>query len=108
MNKIKQSIIKDYQDKIGLYEDFASSVADILGILLKDNNFFIQTISPRAKTIDSLRDKLGRLDLRKLKIEKFSDIQDLAGVRIIFYLESDAERFVTHIYNEFGRENLIE
>lgn len=107
MNKIKQSIIKDYQDKIGLYEDFAKSVADILGILLKDNNFFVQTISPRAKTIDSLRDKLGRLNLRKLKIEKFSDIQDLAGVRIIFYLESDAERFVTHIYNEFGRENIL-
>ena len=108
MKKIKQSIIKDYQDKMGLYKDFASSVKDILKILLKDNGFFFQNISPRAKTIDSLKDKLCRLDLRKFKINKFSDIQDLAGVRIIFYLESDAKRFVDHIYREFGRKNILE
>jgi len=107
MNKIKQSIIKDYENKAGLYEDFAKAVAFILGVLLKDKKFFFQVISPRAKTIDSLEYKLNRSNLKKLNIKKYSDIQDLAGVRIIFYLESDAKRFTPYIYDEFGDKNII-
>jgi len=102
----KKIIIENYRDRVSFYEDFANTIAIFLKILLKNNNFFFQTILHRAKTADSLEDKINDPD-SKLNIRKFSDIQDLAGVRVIFYLKSDIERFIPNIYKEFGEKNIL-
>lgn len=77
-----------------LYLDFANAVAAILESALAAANppFHIQYIQRRAKAIESLAHKIPnreRLDPEHIE----HDIKDLAGCRLIFYTNSEVDRF---------------
>jgi ppGpp synthetase/RelA/SpoT-type nucleotidyltranferase len=77
------------------YEAFAAKVRFILEAALQAAGDVPtpQSIQCRAKGIDSLRRRLteaGQLETRTLELER----RDLAGVRLIFYTNSDVDRFL--------------
>ena len=77
------------QSGYGLYDAFAKEVRKILGKALDEfPKIKCQVIQARAKSVDSLKNKLGDNDTAD--IEKC--IKDLAGVRIILYTNSDVDR----------------
>ena len=81
--------------KRNLYEQFASTVKDILSAAITNSvyTYHLQQIQHRAKTVESLRKKLeprGSLDADKIEDE----IIDLAGCRVIFYYNDDVNAFI--------------
>jgi len=108
---IKKDIIKkfinEYKSQQSIYEDFAKTVGFILETILKNNEFRYQTVFSRGKEISSLQKKIT--ENKKLqKLKTVTEIDDLAGCRVIFYLDSDIGKFKIYIYKEFDiiKENL--
>jgi ppGpp synthetase/RelA/SpoT-type nucleotidyltranferase len=108
---IKKDIIKkfinEYKSQQSIYEDFVKTVGFILETLLKNNEFRYQTVFSRGKEISSLQKKITE-DKKLQKLKTVTEIDDLAGCRVIFYLDSDIEKFKIYIYKEFDiiKENL--
>ena len=84
-----ERLLSEYREKYDLYADFAAKIASILEQVLKDNTYRYQLVSHRAKRPHSA----GPRFIEK-KCKELGDLKDLAGCRIIFYLESDVESFV--------------
>jgi ppGpp synthetase/RelA/SpoT-type nucleotidyltranferase len=77
-----------YKDCIGTYESLAHKVVDIIRENLKENDIQYHSVTSRVKSLESYTNKA--------KNEKYSDvineIKDMAGIRVITYLESDVKR----------------
>ncbi len=97
-----KKLLQEYESIKPLYKDFSLAVKFILETILKDNQFKYQIVSCREKSIASLGKKL-REDpkVKKIKLNSVQEIDDLAGCRIIFYIDDDVQRFIKHIYKEF-------
>ncbi len=92
--------VKNYKLQQATYRDFADTVKSILEALLDKNEFRHQIVSSREKSVGSLEEKL-RSDKEVNGITDVNEIDDLAACRIIFYLESDIQRFAQYIYQNF-------
>ncbi|OZI62108.1 RelA/SpoT domain-containing protein [Bordetella genomosp. 11] len=88
--------IDEYAGKyFALYESFAETVQFIVkkALLVAETVPHPQSIQYRAKSIESLRNRLaddGKLESQTLE----QDRRDLAGVRIILYTNNDVENFL--------------
>lgn len=89
--------LKEYKPLKELYRDFSYTIKFLLENLLRKNNFRYQAVAYREKSEKSLRDKLETIK----KIKSVKDIDDLAGCRIIFYLDNDVQRIIQYLQNEF-------
>ncbi len=89
--------LKEYKSIKDLYGDFSYTTKFILENLLRKNNFKYQAITFREKSEKSLRDKLETIK----SIKAVKDIDDLAGCRIIFYLDNDVQRVIQYLQDEF-------
>jgi ppGpp synthetase/RelA/SpoT-type nucleotidyltranferase len=98
--KINKNLIEEYKSKQSVYDNFAKTVESILKTLLEINEFRYQNVYSRGKEIISLRRKINEHE-KFQKIETVTEIDDLAGCRVIFYLDNDIERFRNYIYKEF-------
>lgn len=77
------------------YEQFADTVASILQAAIKASpqDFRLQQIQKRAKSVKSLKRKLAERKLTESSnIE--DELKDLAGCRLIFYTNTDVDRFL--------------
>lgn len=101
MTKAKKSKTDDYLNEYKplkeLYRDFSYTTKFILENLLRKNSFKYQAITYREKDEKTLKDKLETIK----KIKSVKDIDDLAGCRIIFYLDNDVQRIIQYLQNEF-------
>ncbi|MBE3128182.1 MAG: RelA/SpoT domain-containing protein, partial [Actinobacteria bacterium] len=106
MGTIKK-FIEEYKIKQSIYADFAGKIHSLLKILLEDNEFRYQNVFSRGKELNSLRRKIIEHE-EVQKLEAVTEINDLAGCRVIFYLDKDIERFRNYIYKEFDvvKDNL--
>lgn len=95
-----EKFLRDYKPLQSTYKDFAKSIKFILKKTLEKNNFHYQIVTYREKSIKSLKNKL-KDNPHLLKLHDVKKIKDLAGCRIIFYLESDIQRFIKYIDDEF-------
>ena len=96
--KIEKHIEK-YSSSKEKYARFAESISQLLRQLLKASGLNSQSITFRAKEIEKLREKYQR---KPSLIEKsLGDIQDLAGCRVIFYLEEKIAPFIEVLKREF-------
>jgi len=100
---LSERLIEEYRGKYELYTDFCATIGSILETILKGKEFRYQIVSYRAKKLTSAVTKL-----RDKTCKKLDDLTDLAGCRVIFYLESDINKFLHEIYTTFGRENILE
>jgi len=80
-----------------LYEAFAARVASLVGELLTTSHISHSQVEHRAKTTDSVAEKVRR----KGYTNPLSDIKDLAGVRVIVYYHDDVQRVAEMIRREF-------
>lgn len=104
-----EDITKLYLKQMPVYEKFGKDIVSILSYLLSSNDIWVQSITSRAKGLDSLLKKCERFpSLAKISKEGIIPFEDLAGARITLYLESDIDKVIGLIYNEFGTENIIE
>lgn len=87
----------EYKSLKELYKDFSYTIKFLLENLLRKNSFKYQAITYREKDEKSLKDKLNTIK----KIKSVKDIDDLAGCRIIFYLDNDIQRVIQYLQNEF-------
>lgn len=101
MDDIKEKLLKEYTEKEPLYIEFASLVRNLLQVFLDGQGFKFQ-ISHRAKEKCKLAEKIDRKNQDGKQYTKLEDVEDLAGVRIVFYLESDKKRFLNLFLSEFN------
>ena len=77
-----------YNEKQSLFESLANKVADIIKENVEENKVQYHSVSSRRKSLESFT--------AKAKEEKYTDpvnqIKDMAGVRVITYLETDVSR----------------
>lgn len=90
----KTKIIQEYKEKLNLYREFSFVVRNILEQFLNNQGLRFQLISNRAKGLEKLSEKIDRKQSEGKKYKKLNDIEDLAGIRIVFYLESDKGKFL--------------
>lgn len=97
----KQILLEEYAKKEHLYVELAFLIRSLLEGFLRANNFKFQ-IFHRAKDKQSLKDKLERKIEEGKEYKSLDEIKDLAGVRIVFYLEDDEKNFLQLFFREFG------
>lgn len=103
--KNADKLLKEYNAKRELYRDFSLTVKSILERLLVDFKF--QVITAREKNPSRLHEKIIRKAKEKGNAYKSLDeIEDLAGVRVVFYLESQKQIFLDILKKEIGENNL--
>ena len=100
-----KKIATEYQTHAVLYQNFCSTLRNLLVNLL-DNQGFKYQISSRVKTLDSIKEKIQRNKTKGKIYRRLSDIEDVAGVRIVFYLESDKNKFIRILFKEFTPDKL--
>jgi len=105
-NNIEQ-LLAEYQERRPLFEEFNLAVLKLLQIMLDEGGYKYH-ISYRTKAIDSLKEKLARKESEGKVFERLEDIKDLAGVRIIFYFESDKKRFSRKMNREISGQLILE
>lgn len=104
MKKADQ-LTTEYLYQRGLYNDFAEEIKGILSQLLLGTDIKIYSISARAKDPAKLREKIIKKQKEGKKYEILTDIEDLAGVRVVPYLESQKQEIANLIYKEFEDAN---
>lgn len=75
-----------YMKKRSTYETLASNVASIIHGVLDQKEITYHTITSRAKDIERYREKALKYENPR------SQIMDMAGIRIITYIDSDAKK----------------
>ncbi|MDO8656285.1 MAG: RelA/SpoT domain-containing protein, partial [Nanoarchaeota archaeon] len=83
-----------------LYGRFVSTIKFLLEQLLSQNDFRAQFVAARVKNIISLRKKIKK-NGAYLKMKSVAELDDLAGCRIIFYIEKDVDRIFPLIRKAF-------
>jgi ppGpp synthetase/RelA/SpoT-type nucleotidyltranferase len=91
-------ILETYLSVRPRYEVFGKRVADLLESLITEADIRILMVDSRAKTIDSLREKLSRPDK---SYSSLSEIPDLAGVRVIAFYQDDCTRIAELVKSQF-------
>jgi ppGpp synthetase/RelA/SpoT-type nucleotidyltranferase len=92
-----KKILEDFEKKLPLYQDFCVSMNKLISNLLAQKKYKYQIYS-RVKNLASLKAKMKRKG--KGKYKTLSDIKDLAGIRVVFYLESEKEKFLQDLKRE--------
>jgi len=94
-------MIREYQERFGFYEAFASLIASLIKAFLSDARIRYYATQSRAKSPESLRDKIERRRARGEPCARIRDITDLAGVQVILYFSDDVSRVISLLDNEF-------
>ncbi|UAL47736.1 RelA/SpoT domain-containing protein [Sutcliffiella horikoshii] len=101
--EVKEKIEKfsqEYELSQFTFSNYCSTVANILKSLLKKHSLQYQIVASRLKDFSSIENKLIKGSLPE-GISTIFDIDDIAGCRVIFYLESDIQKFSNLLYDEF-------
>jgi putative GTP pyrophosphokinase len=94
-----QDAIRAYETRRPLYVEFGLRLFELLRELMAQEGVTYQAVEQRAKTIDSVREKLARP--AKAYRNGLADLTDLCGVRIITYSLEDVSRVCQLIDREF-------
>jgi ppGpp synthetase/RelA/SpoT-type nucleotidyltranferase len=76
-----------YREKRGIFEALAKRVESVIREILHERKINYYSISSRAKSIESYEAKASK---EKYK-DPLSEIEDMAGIRVITYTDSDAK-----------------
>lgn len=79
------------------HEQLSSEIAYILRKRVKKADIECSAVTHRAKTLNSFQDKLSRKHIK----DPFTEIDDLAGVRIVYLYKNDFDKIAKIINEEF-------
>lgn len=94
-----RKLMAEYRSKMHLYEEFRQAVHKLVDAFLEERGYKYQIVS-RTKTPERLREKLFRKLGEGHRYPHLSEIEDLAGVRVLFYSDADKERFARQLKKE--------
>lgn len=95
-------VLAEYREQSLVYHDFCGAMRNLLVSLLDQQRLKYQ-ISCRIKTLEGVREKIARNAPKGKFYRQLSDVEDLAGIRIVFYLESDKRAFLSELFHEMTR-----
>jgi ppGpp synthetase/RelA/SpoT-type nucleotidyltranferase len=107
MNDYPKKLLEQFQDQRQLYEDFCQVIHKLLSGLLEEGGYKYH-MSYRVKEWEALREKLARKQAEGRIFNDLREMEDLAGVRIVFYLESERDRFIRNLFRETQGDLRIE
>ncbi|MFD1258185.1 hypothetical protein ACFQ3S_15360 [Mucilaginibacter terrae] len=81
----KEDTVQWYAQNRGLYKKLSTKIHNILLELLEKENITVHAINNRTKDVDSFKNKIDGLKYD----DPLNQITDLAGIRIIAYVEDD-------------------
>lgn len=87
-----------YENERSTYESFSKQIKSILEELIKNAKIDYLSITNRAKEVDSFVEKIGRKNYQN----PAKDVTDLAGIRVITFIESDALKVNELIKSSFN------
>lgn len=93
----KSKISKKFLEIRPKYDRLGINVQQALETFLKENKIPFLSIQNRVKQLDSFLEKIDR----KSYTNPFDDIEDICGIRIICYYQSDIQRIKDIITSEF-------
>jgi putative GTP pyrophosphokinase len=100
--------VERYLPVQALYEEFAETLCSILRVALREEQIKVQAIEPRAKSVDSFREKAERPHEADANRPKYPDplagmagITDLAGVRVVVFLENSVTEVSNLVHKAF-------
>ena len=102
--------VAEYTRKAPYYKQLSETATSIVKSILDDNKIMYHSISCREKALISFKEKIVRKDYDK----PFKDMQDLAAMRIITYIDDDVQRVcnfvesVFHIVEKSDKSTLLE
>lgn len=102
-----EGILREYQKRYPVYEEFRGALHKVVEAFLKDKRYKYQ-ITSRTKSIERLKEKLLRKREEGRYYESLDEIEDLVGIRVIFYTERDRSRFLTEIKKEITGHMRVE
>lgn len=94
----KNTILKEYDDKHSIYDEFTKASKKLLVDLLEQYNIRVHFVDSRLKERNSLQRKLS------LNVDKYNtieDVTDICGLRIITYYPDEIDTVLSLIRNEF-------
>lgn len=94
-----ESILAEFGSRRHLYEDFTLAVGKLVEPLLQRVGDRYQ-IHYRTKSVEGLREKLARKAAQGVVYRRLADLDDLSGLRLIFYSERSKRRFLDAIGDE--------
>ena len=95
----RRRLLAEYRSQRPRYEEFGLAMHKLLDSFLTDRGYTCQ-VTYRTKTPERLREKLIRKAAHGTRYAELSDIEDLAGLRVIFYSEADKKQFIKDIKKE--------
>lgn len=96
---LQRRILDAYETSQGLYGDYCRTLGGLIDTVLSPRGIQTHSISFRAKSVESLAEKITRPDKSYATIE---EITDLAGVRITTYFADDVDRVAEVLRAEFS------
>lgn len=100
-NTDEHALIAEYRRLKPVYADLCLSMSNLLYSLLQNGGYKFH-LTHRVKDVEELRSKIRRRRDRCYRV--LGDVEDLAGVRVIFYLESEKEGFIRELRRELSGE----
>jgi putative GTP pyrophosphokinase len=101
MSPTTRNILAEYKTTHNLYNDFCYVMHNLLeDILIKGK--YKYHINNRVKAVESLSEKIERKKVRGIKYRHLQDIEDIVGIRIVFYTEADRKKFLKKMHKEFA------
>lgn len=104
LKKVKDQMLKEYLSYQLSYVEFTSYIENKVKNILIENGIKYQSLNSRVKSYDSLENKLTEKIINGV-CGNIKNLNDLSGVRVIFYNEEDLKRFNDIIYDEFNIES---
>ncbi len=101
MEQTKSSDSQKFNSLISRYEKLGLNISQALSLLLEENNIPFLSINYRVKNHDSFMEKIERKDYEN----PFEEVEDICGIRVICYYQSDIEKIKAIISKEFNTLN---
>ena len=101
LEKVKNEMLTEYLSSQLIYVEFTSYIENKVKNILIENEIKYQSISSRVKSYDSLKNKLTENMINGI-CKNIRNINDLSGIRVIFYDEEELKKFESILYNEFN------
>lgn len=102
----EDELIESFRKSRPLYEDFVKAIYKLVESILIDGKYKYQMLY-RIKELDKLKEKIKRKREQGKIYKKLEDIEDLAGLRIIFYFEVDKAKFLNELKKELSTDVTI-
>lgn len=104
LKQVKEQMLKEYLSSQLIYVEFTSYIENKVKNILIENGIKYQSLNSRVKSYDSLENKLTEKIINGI-CKNIKKLNDLSGVRIIFYDEDELKKFNNIIYDEFNVES---